>query len=85
MGTCGGADPAGVTIRLAVNLGRLSLPGGYDVHRYSGIALATTAGSVSGNVRLPPPLLVLRKLVHLHTPGVVHLLLRAVHLLLVLE
>ena len=48
MGTCGGADPAGVTIRLAVNLGRLFLSGGYNVHRYSGIALAITAGSVFG-------------------------------------
>ena len=49
MGACGGADPAGVVIRLAVNLARLLCPFGYNVHRYSGIALATTTGSVSGN------------------------------------
>ena len=48
MGTCGGADPAGVTIRLAVYLGRLFFSCGYNVHRYSGIDLASTTGSVFG-------------------------------------
>ena len=48
MGTCGGADPTGVTIRLAVNLGRLSFPCGYNVHRNSGIDLARISGSVFG-------------------------------------
>ena len=41
MGACGGADPAGVTIRLAVNFGRLSFPCSYNVHRNSGIALVS--------------------------------------------
>ena len=48
MGACGGADPAGVVIRREVNFARLLCPCGYNVHRYSGIALATTNGSVSG-------------------------------------
>ena len=48
MAACGGADPADLVIRLALTFAALLCPCGYNVHRNSGIALATIDGSVSG-------------------------------------
>jgi len=40
MGACGGAAPAGGSRRVYTYLGFLSVPGGYNVHSYRGIAFS---------------------------------------------